>query len=150
MDVVGACYRVHGSNQYIAAGFDLHQVRQTIVFMRATIWYIDQVARSLGLLDRGTVQSFSYVAMRMISYKLDPQRHPVQGERGARLVRSGAQALVGRGDVSTSVKLGLFVWLVAMAAGPRKVARPLAEQLMLPGRRPAWLNALLRSRHRRP
>ena len=153
LDVIGASYRVHGANQYISSQFDLDQVRQTIVFMQATLSYLEQVAERMGLLRarsmQGRVFSFSYVAMRMISYKLDPRCHPIAGDTAPGLVRRGTAALFHRVDVSGAVKVALFVWLVAMATAPRWLAVLIAEQMMLPSRRPRWINSVLQVTHRR-
>lgn len=153
LDDIGACYRVHGSNQYTSERLDLKQIRQSIVFMRTTLTYIEQTALRMGLLGGvhgpDQILSFSYIAQRMISVTLEPRLHPLPGERRWPLVRLGVAALARRFDVTVGLKLAMLAWLVVMAIAPRRVAWYVAEQFMVPERRPAWVTSSVALAHRR-
>ena len=153
LDDIGACYRVHGSNQYTSERLDLKQIRQSIVFMRTTLTYIEQTALRMGLLGGvhgpDQILSFSYIAQRMISVTLEPRLHPLPGERRWPLVRLGVAALARRFDVTVGLKLAMLAWLVCMAIAPRRVAWYVAEQFMVPERRPAWVTSSVALAHRR-
>jgi hypothetical protein len=153
LDDVGASYRVHDANQYTSERLDLKQIRQSVVFMRTTLGYIEQTAARTGLL-RGLARpkeilSFSYIAQRMISLKLDPPQHPIQDEQKWSLLALGLAALRRRCDISVGLKLAMFAWLVSVAAAPRGLAWYLAEQFMVPESRPPWVMWAINAAHRR-
>ena len=147
---VAAFYRVHGGNSYeqAEASLDLAHVRQTISSAAATARALERLADELGL-DRppGAILSVSDLANRLVSRKLEPERHPNAGDGVWHLAAAGTRAAARRFDVSAAMK-GLYVaWFVAMAAAPRGLARRFAELLLFPERR-AHLNRVLGRWHR--
>ena len=136
---VGAYYRVHGSNRYEISSphVDLGQVRQTIVFMDKTNECLQRFAVRLDLRPRPRaardILSVSFVANRLISLKLDPERHPLAGDRAWRLFLLGAKASLGRFDVSPAMRGVFLLWFAGMALAPRSVAARLARVLLFPG-----------------
>lgn len=158
LDTVGACYRVHGGNNYelAAASVDLDHLRQTLDYAGRTLPFIDRFARELGLRPppawMGGILSVSLIAQRLTSLKLEPQRHPVPTDRAPRLLALGMIAAARRFDVSWPMRIVFMLWFAAMTAAPRPLARWLAEQFHLPERRrgPAlhWVNRWLGKNHR--
>jgi len=152
LDAIGASYRVHGSNHFSSERLDLQQIHESIVFMRTTLGCIEQTARRVGLMDPVAgprqILSFTYVAQRMILHKLASPQHPSEVEQRGSLLRLGVTALARRDDISVSLKVAMCLWLVCLAAAPYPLAWTLAEQFMLPERRPAWVTSALRAAHR--
>jgi glycosyltransferase involved in cell wall biosynthesis len=152
LDQVGAYYRVHGRNSFALSGptIDLDHVRQMIAYSEITQKHIRRFARQLGLENSAAAStemlSVSSVAERLISIKLDPERHPVAGDSVGGLFRLGVRAARGRFDASLALKLTFALWFAAMAVAPRPQTRWLAEQFYFPEAR-GELNRLFGMMH---
>jgi hypothetical protein len=147
---VAACYRVHGENRYEpqAADLDLDYVRTAVVCAAATKRALERLAGELGLpRPPGPILSVSDVGHRLISLRLDRDRHPIRSDRVRTLVVDGVRAASRRFDVSVTMKLLMSGWFVSMALAPRPFARRLAQTFVFPERR-ARLNPVLRRYHR--
>jgi glycosyltransferase involved in cell wall biosynthesis len=137
LDEVCASYRVHGGNAYEQDQdeIDLDHVREAIVFAGATTRSLEALADELGLERPQRILSYSDLANRLISLRLEPGRHPIAGERRVALLADALRATRRRFDVSAAMKTLLLVWFALEAAVPRRLARPLAELFLFPGRR---------------
>lgn len=144
LDEVCAEYRVHGGNAYELERdrIDLGHVREAIVFAGATTRSLEKLADELGLQHPRPILSCADLANRLVSVKLDPARHPVPGDRPLTLLRDALRAIRRRFDVSLLMKAMLAAWFALEAVVPRRLARPLAELFLFPGRR-ASFNRLL-------
>ena len=135
---VCVCYRVHGSNSYepAHATLDMHHVRQNVRYAAATRRHLRRMAAELGLtLPPGPILSVSDLANRLTSRKLEPDAHPLPGDRVGRLALGGAIAAVRRFDVRWPMKLMFIGWFAAMALAPRRAAAALAVVFFFPERR---------------
>jgi glycosyltransferase involved in cell wall biosynthesis len=152
LEEVGACYRVHGKNSYEpnAVMLRLKQIRDTIRYTSVTHWYIHRFAIELNLPGRPRtpkdVLSVSFIANRLISYRLEPHHHPIIGERIWRLLLLGLVATTRRFDVSWTMRAFFGLWFIAMVVAPRRLAHWLALRFLFPETR-ASLNRLLGSLH---
>ena len=145
VDTVCAHYRVHGKNSYELdrARLNLTRIRRNVTHSQVTHCHIVSHARSLGLIDSPQeILSVSYMVNRIISLRLQPYRHPIEGDSAWRLVRLGVRASAERFDVSTTMILVYLVWFVGMATGPRPLAWRLAGYMVFPQARPR-LNRVL-------
>ncbi|MGN6217184.1 MAG: glycosyltransferase family 2 protein [Solirubrobacterales bacterium] len=144
LEEVCAEYRVHGGNAYELDRdeIDLDHVREAIVFAAATTRSLEALADELGLAHARPILSCADLANRLVSLKLDPERHPLAGERPQALLADAIRASRRRFDVSLPMKALLVAWFTLEAAAPRRLARPLAELFLFPGRR-AGFNRLL-------
>jgi hypothetical protein len=145
MEEACACYRVHGSNSYELdrSALDVAHVRQSIRYAAATSRHLRQLAATLGLPTRpGPILSVADLANRLISYKLEPEAHPLPADHVGRLALGGTVAAMRRFDVRWPMKLTFVGWFAAMAMAPRWAAPPLAEAFLFPERR-RRLNGLL-------
>jgi Glycosyl transferase family 2 len=137
LEEVCAEYRVHGGNAYELDRdeIDLGHVREAIVFAGATTRSLEALAGELGLEHRRPILSFADLANRLVSLKLEPERHPAPGDRAAPLFVKALRACHRRFDVSWPMKALLVAWFALTTAAPRRLARPLAELFLFPGRR---------------
>jgi hypothetical protein len=144
-------YRVHGENWYAKsqATLDLEQVRTTIGHTRRARVYLEEAAGRLGLEWDPRDASMCEVADRAISRKLEPARHPVEGDTLPQLVALGARAAARRFDIGGAMKVAFVAWLMCLSVAPRPLARRLAEVFVFPERRRSlnrWLAMLHRPR----
>ncbi len=152
LDEVCAYYRVHGHNSYELMDhiLDLEHVRRTIVYAVQTEIQLDRYARQLGFGGDGRRTrrglSVSSVANRMISLKLNPVLHPIQGDNVWRLFRLGVTAALGRFDVKWPMRLMFLGWFLMMAVAPRSIAHWLADRFLYPEKR-TGLNYVLQMFH---
>lgn len=148
---VCAYYRVHPSNHYELSEplLNLAHIRQTIIYCDITSSHLLKYAERLGLPDRPSeILSVSYVANRITSQKLEPDRHPVTGDTPGKLFGLALIAISRRSDVTWLMKILLGLWFVCMVMAPRTLAYWLAEAFFFPERRTQinhWLGALHRS-----
>lgn len=137
VDDVMARYRIHGANNYQAAGVSL-EVRtlpRNIACMRATNRQLLKYARELGLgaykMPGDDILSVSYVANRLISRKVDSDRANSH-DTIARLLLYGLIASSRRFDVSVVKRLTFAAWFVVMAIAPRSLAFDVALRFFFP------------------
>lgn len=138
LDEVCASYRVHGGNAYELEGdeIDLDHVREAILFAGTTTRSLEALADELGLERPRRILSFSDLANRLVSLRLEPGSHPVAGDRRAALLGDAVHAVRRRFDVAAPMKVLMVAWFALEAIVPRRLARPLAELFLFPGRRP--------------
>jgi glycosyltransferase involved in cell wall biosynthesis len=141
----GAQYRVHGANGYEQErpDLDLDRVRDSIRYARATTRSLEDLADELELARPDRILSVADLANRLISLRLEPEAHPLAGDRRRNLLDDALRALRRRFDVSLPVKAVFAVWFLAEALIPRRPARSLATIFLFPERRSA-VNPLLR------
>jgi glycosyltransferase involved in cell wall biosynthesis len=137
LDEVCASYRVHGGNAYQQDRdeIDLDHLRESIAFAAATTHSLEALADELGLERPRPIISYSDLANRLVSLRLEPGRHPVAGERRGALLADALRATRRRFDVSAAMKALMLAWFALEAVAPRRLARPLAELFLFPGRR---------------
>jgi glycosyltransferase involved in cell wall biosynthesis len=137
LEEVGAFYRVHGRNAFEPAApqLDLDRVRREIEYQQTTARALTMLADELGLRRPEQILSLSNIAVRLISLKLDPGRHPVPGDRPRALLADAVRAARRRDDVSVAMRGALVFWLAMIATAPSPVAAMLSELFMFPERR---------------
>lgn len=146
LDEVAASYRVHAYNSYAARGsrLDLAHVRQAVRYASATRRALQELADELGLTrPHDEILSVADLSNRLVSLKLEPDKHPNREDRAWRLARDGIRAAARRFDVPLSMKALFTGWFIAMAGAPSPLARPLAEIFLIRERRP-FINRLVR------
>lgn len=148
LDEVCASYRVHGANAYELERdeIDLDHVREAIAFAAATTRSLEALADELGLPGPRPLLSYSDLANRLVSLRLEPGRHPLAGERRGALLADALRAVRRRFDASAPMKVLLAAWFALETIAPRRLARPLAELFLFPGRRAKFNRVLGRWR----
>ncbi|HEU5253645.1 MAG TPA: glycosyltransferase family A protein [Solirubrobacterales bacterium] len=141
---VCAEYRVHGGNAYEQERdeIDLDHVREAIVFAAATTRSLEALADRLGLERPSPILSYADLANRLVSLRLEPQRHPLAADGRGALFGDAIRATRRRTDVSLPMKALLLAWFALEATVPRRLARPLAELFLFPGRRSGFNRVL--------
>jgi hypothetical protein len=142
---VCAAYRVHGGNSYELpdSRLDLRHVRQSIVYVDSTRRALERLIDELGLQrPYPRLLSVSELANRLTSLRLEPELHPLPGDKRFRILADGLRATSRRTDVSWQMKALYDVWFLTAATLPRPVVRRLARLLLFPETRRS-LNSLL-------
>jgi hypothetical protein len=149
LESVGALYRVHGRNAYEPARpqLDIAHIRHTIVLADATKRHLTAFADQLGIDYPATITAVSDVANRLISLKLEPEAHPLRGDRMSGLLAEAVRATTRRFDVGPAMRLAMLCWFVVMAGAPRRLAPAVAEMFAFPERRPR-MNRIIARLHR--
>jgi len=144
LDEVCASYRVHGANAYEQdrEEIDLDHVRTAIRFAGATTRSLEALADRLELQRPRRILSCADLANRLVSLRLEPQRHPVPSDRRRGLVGDAVRATRRRSDVAVPMKALFVTWFGLEAIVPKRLARRLAELFLFPGKR-AGFNRLL-------
>jgi glycosyltransferase involved in cell wall biosynthesis len=144
-DEVGAYYRFHGNNNYLAARLDVETIREQIKLTQRTQSHIQRFEEETGRPRQfnNAVEKYDeiFLAQRFISLKLQADDHPVIGDTLPLLFRRGIYAALCRTDLSWVVKLFHVCWFVVMLFAPQRMANVVAQYL-LPGAR-SPLNHLL-------
>jgi hypothetical protein len=123
-------------------------VRESIRSAAVTRVHLVALARRLGLaLPYDPIISFSDVAKRLISLRLEPGKHQFPDVRRGRLVRAGVRAALRRFDVQPPLRATFCAWFVIAAVVPRRAVRRLGQQLLFPEQR-SGANRLLARLHR--
>lgn len=137
----GGRYRVHGRNAFYSAGLELERIRHTVRHTAFTHREIGRLAADLGLLrspEAARLTSVTDLAQRLASLRLEPELHPIAGDRRLRLALRGIGASLRRADLSAGRRLFYAAWFAAAAAAPRAAARRLVTHLLR-----AWRTASL-------
>ena len=134
LDSVAGSYRVHGANNYEPQGpeLDLGHLRETIGFADSVSPLLLGLAAELGLPRPARILSIADLANRMISLRLEPDRHPDPEESAAGLLADAVRAARRRANVPAPMKAIFVAWFAAMAVAPRPFARRLAILVPLP------------------
>lgn len=145
---VCAYYRVHARNHYELSEpqLNLAHIRQTIIYCDITRSLLLKYAERLGLSDRPSeILSVSYVANRITSQKLEPDRHPVGGDTPRKLFKLALIAISRRSDVAALMRTLFGLWFALMVVAPKPFAYRLAQVFFFPERRQGlnrWLGTL--------
>jgi glycosyltransferase involved in cell wall biosynthesis len=127
-------YRIHSANRHHTSQFNLERTRQIIIRSVRTHGYIGEYRKHLGL-DEITGQSFSprsitLVSHRMISLKLDPERHPYQGDHMIPLCLTGMRASFSHFDLPLQTRLVYLFWCLTLLLAPKFAVKRLAEKFL--------------------
>jgi hypothetical protein len=134
---VGGYYRVHGTNNHHTSTVNLEQTRQIITRTLHTHSHIKTFANALELPgfpgESAEVPAVTFLAHRMVSLKLDPQRHPIPADRLWWLFTRGIRASFGRFDRPWPVRTVFALWFLTMLFAPKTAVRWLAGKFFNAG-----------------
>ena len=132
LDGVGGSYRIHDRNSFHSDALDLARVRKLLVRNAAAERHLRELAISTrGVRAPSTTRpaSVTDLAQRMISLRLDPHQHPIDGDTRTGLATLGAWAAATRQHPSRGSRVLYPFWFAAMAVAPRRAAAWFAERL---------------------
>jgi hypothetical protein len=136
LEPVGGYYRVHGSNGHHTTKLNLDQTRRIITQTGETHRQLKLAADGLGLpgfpADATAVRAVSFLAHRMISRRLDPERHPIGRDNPWSLGLQGARAAFGRFDLAWPARAIRAGWFAAAMLAPRPLVGWLAQKFLYP------------------
>jgi glycosyltransferase involved in cell wall biosynthesis len=120
LDSPGARYRLHGSNRWAAAaGLTTDRIRAQLRMDRhrqAALRRFVEVPADWLLRD------VEHLQFRLASLRIEPDAHPVPGDRRIRLGGLGARAALRARGYRPAKRAGLALWFLAVAALPRQAA----------------------------
>jgi hypothetical protein len=132
----GGFYRVHGANDSLNAELDIASLRRHIVRTSALHPYIREVALASGLHDYPVslrdVRALTTLNERIVSRKLEPERHPLPDDTLTALALQGIAAASTRPDTGPVGRALHAAWFASMAVAPRRVAYLAATLFMCP------------------
>lgn len=131
LDDVGGGYRVHGDNAHYGSDATIASIRANVARTSLTHTHLIDHCRELGLGglpdDPDRVRSVTALANRMLSWRDDASRHPIDGDGRWRLCREGVRASFGRFDVGIVRRGAMAAWFVVAAIAPRRAMRFVAR-----------------------
>lgn len=132
LDAPGGRYRVHASNNHFGDVVSVRKLQENVARTRVTNELLLAHCRALGLPDTpagpDALRSTTALANRMLSVRLAPERHPVEGDARWKLLKLGLEAtLRRRQQVGTARRAVEAAWFVAVTLAPRRLVRPIAK-----------------------
>jgi glycosyltransferase involved in cell wall biosynthesis len=130
LEGVGASYRIHGTNLDHRDHLDLERTRALIERTSVTHTEIVRTAIANGLTpptDAAHIESVTYTANRLVSLRLEPDRHPIPTDSVRALVRIGLQATRDDPDVRWPRRALRYAWFLVVGIAPRRAVRSLGE-----------------------
>jgi glycosyltransferase involved in cell wall biosynthesis len=131
-------YRIHGSNEWsltALSGERFHhyvridlQIHALITRKADELGY--RVPRDLHLRDHPSLST------RIVSLRLDPQKHPIPSDHSLRLVYWGLRSIWQYSEYNWKQRLLLSLWFVWVGLLPLPLARPAIALMFLPRSRP--------------
>ncbi len=122
-------YRVHASNLTASTTFDLKRVRATLREGEPLVRLIERFAGENGLKVRGNWMLWnpSHVAARLVSLKLEPEKHPFGGETTLGLAVQGIRASVRHPLFTLRKRIFYVAWFTLVLALPRAAVERLMK-----------------------
>lgn len=128
LDTVGTGYRVHHSNKYAGGGTTDMWARYGIAVSTISTMRIRALARDAGL-DPAECPSVerlldpALITQRLVSLRLAPDRHPLEGDRAPALALLGLRSLAVHPSLPWRSRVRRGTWFVIVGCGPRPLAR---------------------------
>jgi hypothetical protein len=140
-------YRVHGRNDGAMLQIDprkfsgeLRRAQNRFAFMR-------RLAEKEGMYPEPQAPHFSLanVKYRVCSFRLDRDRHPIEGDTSWRILRDAFSAALRPQGLTAGAVISTLVWSFAVIVSPLPAARTLIRWRFVPAARPRFLRRALRA-----
>jgi glycosyltransferase involved in cell wall biosynthesis len=140
-------YRVHGRNNGAMSSLDVGRFRVEVSRAQRRFRYAQGIARSVGLRvpDDAFYKSLAVLPYRLASYRLDPARHPIEGDGIFKIARDAVKASLSPQGRSLRAHAALVVWVGLVAVSPRPLGRRLVLWRLASPSRPKALTRVLRA-----
>jgi glycosyltransferase involved in cell wall biosynthesis len=124
LDAVLGAYRVHGRNIWAQSGAGINRdtFPRTVRFDAILHHEFVTVASELGYAVRGYGSQMvpQWIENRMLSLRLCPARHPIEGDTRSRVLQLGLRSAVVAPDFSVVGRLSWAAWFIALAVLPEQ------------------------------
>ncbi len=143
-----AYYRMHGSNDSTMhiqrSAVDLSKVRDILGFSTRELRLVEThtAVRGLRVSTNLPMRHMVHLQFRLVSRKLEPEKHPFPGDSCWRLGSWGALAALRNASLPLERRLLMAGWFAAVALLPRGAAQVVVSLLLLPGWRQRVRNAV--------
>jgi hypothetical protein len=135
----GGSYRAHGANHFHSESLATEQMRKTIRRSTVNHRFLYKHAIELNMKNiparPSDILSVTYIANRLASLQLDPERHPLRHDTRRRLVWLGLKASKRRFDLPVRVRLVYMAWFVVTSLSPRLLAGWMVSLVFFPSQR---------------
>ncbi len=140
-------YRIHTSNQWAMSEVSSDRFHRFIHHDLQRCELIKQHGTKLGynIPDNLYMRFFGRAWSRLASLKLDPQRHPVPGDRSTVLAYQGIQSLWTYSHYTWPKRILFSLWFIWVGITPRPLASPAISWLFSPQTRPQLVGKALSS-----
>lgn len=143
-------YRIHGDNDFAQKRLNVDKFADYLRHSEARVSFIREYYRSKGktIDDDVLERDLKYQEYALVVEKLGK----LGKDRPRRLFKVARLALAAAWQAPHDLSQRLFrvLWMVALAASPRKLAAALVEQRFIPGRRLGWITKLATRRQTAP
>lgn len=138
-------YRIHTNNQWALATFSCDRFRRFVSHDIQRCELLKHKATELGydVPDDLEYRFFGRVWSRLASLKLEPENHPVPGDRAVVLSYWGMRAILKYSGFNGLKKSMYCLWFIWVGVMPLPLARPAIVWLLAPQFRPKSIHQML-------
>jgi hypothetical protein len=124
-------YRIHGSNNWSYSGLDMKNIRRRIELTQINHQQTRRVAEAHNILipfSANEALDVAFVSQRLASLRLEPEAHPIAGDRRLALMVRGVHAAIAHPHHSAKHKAKRVAWLLGVGLGPHALATKFVER----------------------
>jgi len=142
------CYRMHGGNDSAlhlpGSSVDVGKIRDMLGFSTRELRLVatHSAARGLRVSTHLPMRHMVHVQQRLVSRKLEPEKHPFPGDSCWRLGLWGVLAALRNRGLPLERRLLMAGWFAGVAVLPRRGAQVLISLLLLPSWRQRLRDAM--------
>ncbi|MEL6927191.1 MAG: glycosyltransferase [Cyanobacteria bacterium J06600_6] len=135
-------YRVHDSNQWALATVTGDRFKRFVRHDLENFDLLSKKARDLGhqIPSDLEIRSIGRLWSRIISFRLNPQTHPIQGDRSDQLIYWGIKCLWKYSEFNLPKRIFYSLWFIWVGWMPLFLAKPAISWLYAPHHRPKLIN----------
>ena len=135
-------YRVHDNNQWALATVSGDRFKRFVHHDLQNFDLLRKKADDLGheIPSDLEYRSIGRVWSRIISFRLNQQAHPIQGDRSIQLIYWGIKCLWKYSDFNFPKRLFYTLWFIWVGLMPLSLAKPAISWLYAPHHRPKLIN----------
>lgn len=134
-------YRIHDTNQWALVTVTSNRFQRFVRHDLQNFALLTQKAKALGYEIPADLEqrSIGRLWSRIISLRLDPQKHPVLSDRPLNLIYNGIRCLWKYSDFNWQKRLFYSIWFIWVGLLPLPLATPAITWLYAPQYRPKFI-----------
>jgi glycosyltransferase involved in cell wall biosynthesis len=135
-------YRIHDTNQWALSTVTAARFQRFVRHDLQNFALLTHKAKTLGYEVPADLEQRSVGRLwsRIISLRLDPQKHPVPSDRSLNLIYYGIRCLCKYSEFNWQKRLLYSLWFIWVGLMPLPLAEPAMTWLYVPQHRPKLLN----------